>query len=641
MSEQGGTEIAYAVEHSPQKPVRQPIPEMGRTLNIVKNTINRLRRINSPEKGEDRALVLLETMRVNNVLLKKRDENNTENNRNMFSEGLKRYLEAQRQITQFPVVFSDEKEHTGDNSQDYMIDRASRLAAATLQFEDKLNHGKIEKEYETVSLNGKNVRFELDQKQYFGFFGGNREPHKTIDSFKETENSSHFVVAYGGQFYKVDTSSANSAADISKQIKAVINSYSKTGPTQPFIGAFTGTNRDSWAEIRDEMVADSDLNKSSLKVLEGAKFILNLDDYSADTSKGLSQSSALIRDGDGLGVNRFNDKTVQIIVGKNYAGVCFEHSGADGSTAMNFASQIFKTADSIVSTSPEATDSKLPALEFDISHAIQLKEKDAVSETKSVRDRRIIRTETLTGLGKDTFFDQLKPYGIRPDAAFQVMHQAAYAKLETTPGDGIKLTPVVEAFKTRHFDRGRLDLAPTCTEEVAHFISLYLDLQSTQQEAVQNTTSLTDKNTQPIREKALREAFINACQSVSNVASEVKSGDTVLTHLMAANAQVLPPELSSKTEGLLSSQVEAMRDTFRYGSVSSNGGDYEGIAAFGTAPSEATTKALGYIIGKDTITYDMVAAPTYNETVNKFGKTLQAIGTDVIGLFTPTSGIMR
>jgi hypothetical protein len=197
-----------------------------------------------------------------------------------------------------------------------------------------------------------------------------------------------------------------------------------------------------------------------------------------------------------------------------------------------------------------------------------------------------------------------------------------------------KLTSVVEAFKTRHFQGGRLDLAPTCTDEVAQFITVYSALkEEVKNQNTKGSINLTAPELIDLRKDLVRESFIKACESVGTVATDVKKGNTVLTHLMAANAQMWPSPLSTITEKLLSTHVEAMKETFRYGSVSSNGGNYEGIAAFGTAPSEATTKAIGYKIGKDKLTFDLVAAPSSRQTADNLKSKLTTICHDILSLY--------
>ncbi|AEO60777.1 hypothetical protein MYCTH_2112801 [Thermothelomyces thermophilus ATCC 42464] len=93
-------------------------------------------------------------------------------------------------------------------------------------------------------------------------------------------------------------------------------------------GILTSNNQDSWARIRNELLAASPANAEYFQTIEDAAFAVHLDDSSPVGYAELAKQCKL-----GDGFNRWHDKPLQFVVTANgNSGVIVEHSYLDGTT---------------------------------------------------------------------------------------------------------------------------------------------------------------------------------------------------------------------------------------------------------------------------------------------------------------------
>ena len=135
----------------------------------------------------------------------------------------------------------------------------------------------------------------------------------------------HLIVMRKNRFFTVDLilqGTRLSTTEIQTQLTRIID---MAGPTKaPALGAYTTEHRDTWTQIREELILDP-LNASSLDMIERGVMILCLDSTSPVTKVEASRECW-----HGDGQNRFFDKSLQFIVFENgKAGFNGEHSMMD------------------------------------------------------------------------------------------------------------------------------------------------------------------------------------------------------------------------------------------------------------------------------------------------------------------------
>lgn len=133
------------------------------------------------------------------------------------------------------------------------------------------------------------------------------------------------VVLRRGRLFIVDLNDADFAS-----IRGVMDTIiSHVGDDEgTWAGILTTDNRDSWAKQREELLAISPANARYLQAIEGAAFVVNLDNGSPSGYTDHAKHGML-----GDGFNRWFDKGMQIAVTENgNSGIIIEHSHIDGTT---------------------------------------------------------------------------------------------------------------------------------------------------------------------------------------------------------------------------------------------------------------------------------------------------------------------
>jgi len=212
----------------------------------------------------------------------------------------------------------------------------------------------------------------LCMDQFKHIFGSCRVPMKGKDYVVSDPESKHVAVMCRGQVYyfkalNPDGSVGIDESGVKQVVEAIltdsegIDSYSATTGA---LGVLTSLERSKWALTRQNLLAHSEHNKSTLAIIDSALFVLVLDDF---IPKNIHEAAAnclhgtysLMHDekvGDyqvGTAINRWYDKLQLIVMKDGSAGVNFEHSAVDGHTALRYVSDIF--ADTVVSFAQSIT----------------------------------------------------------------------------------------------------------------------------------------------------------------------------------------------------------------------------------------------------------------------------------------------
>ena len=101
------------------------------------------------------------------------------------------------------------------------------------------------------------------------------------------------------------------------------------------IGVLTSENRDTWAALREQLVACG--NEEALSAIDTALFCISLDETNSNEPDDLAHGFL-----HGNANNRWFDKNHTLIVNANgQAGINFEHSWGDGVAMIRFFNEIY------------------------------------------------------------------------------------------------------------------------------------------------------------------------------------------------------------------------------------------------------------------------------------------------------------
>ncbi|KAI8328806.1 acyltransferase ChoActase/COT/CPT [Choanephora cucurbitarum] len=228
------------------------------------------------------------------------------------------------------------------------VQRASSLIFSTLTFVHALKTKNLEPDVFRGT--------PLCMSQFSRLFGTARVPTENGCYIAPNDDvvGRHIVVMSHSQFYYFEVFDESgdfvlNEKEIAANLKAILRDAAQT-PVQEIakrsVGILTTENRRNWAKLRSQLKSDPQ-NRQSLKVVDGALFIVCLDHVSPTSTEDLSYNMLCgtynLEQGMQVGTctNRWYDK-LQIIVCQNgSAGINFEHTGVDGHTVLRFVSDIY------------------------------------------------------------------------------------------------------------------------------------------------------------------------------------------------------------------------------------------------------------------------------------------------------------
>mmetsp|Transcript_22356 Transcript_22356/g.54148 ORF Transcript_22356/g.54148 Transcript_22356/m.54148 type:complete len:750 (+) Transcript_22356:202-2451(+) len=380
--------------------------------------------------------------------------------------------------------------------------RAASLCFSAVKFASSLNSEAIVPD----SFRGR----PLCMDQFRALFGACRLPESTNkDTVAVNPDSTHVVVLENNQMYCFqalwpDGTVAVNEDDILEILLAIKADASKVKPevsSRNALGVLTTLSRQEWANARQDIVSSSDHNKTALEIVDGALFILVIDDVipkdiheaAANMLHGtydLRSQDNLIDYQAGSCCNRWYDKLQVIVCQNGQAGINFEHSAIDGHTALRFVSDIF--ADNVVTFAKSITRTiysdrsffpsliqaevrrasvENPAfvtpkkLNFDLPQSVLNK----IYYAETALSDQIVASDTyvleFTGFGKTLIVHNK----MSPDSFVQLSMQLAHYRLYG------KIVSQYEPVLTKGFYHGRTEAMRTATEKAARFCEVYLD----------------------------------------------------------------------------------------------------------------------------------------------------------------------
>ncbi|KAH7729609.1 Acyltransferase ChoActase/COT/CPT [Aphelenchoides avenae] len=314
--------------------------------------------------------------------------------------------------------------------------------------------------------------FPLDMSQYASLFGGNRIPHRGKDRLHHCKDARHFLVMHNGNFYTVDLFDARGKLHSPKTVHAclahILSGTDKPAADDHCVGSLTTLDRDTWADLRADLVSDR-INNLSIQAVDDALFLLCLDDLK--TTEHYRLIDSLLCGDDGR--NRWFDKCFQLIVDKNgQATINFEHSWGDGvavlrlmeETLLDTVKHRFVRADTKPSADINLTE-HLKKLEWNLDDSLRGSIRKAQQAHRNHAQGLEFGLTEYFGLNRDS----IKQCKVSPDSVMQLAIQMAFYRQYK------EFVPTYESASTAAFLKGRTECVRSATTATREAVLAFAD----------------------------------------------------------------------------------------------------------------------------------------------------------------------
>ena len=311
--------------------------------------------------------------------------------------------------------------------------------------------------------------------EYGRLFACSRIPLSGEDVWRCSPGSKHIAILRGNDIYTITILHPCDGVIEEELLASKLQTFLDETRTNvndgDFLGHLCSTERNSWAQVRSELV-DEDVygttNQTSLDKIDSALFVLALD---YDSAKGLDEEMECGLHG-GVTRHRWFDKTFNLSVcPKGEAVVNFEHSMYDGAAILRLLDDSYYMmlgdAPKIGKpfqykwwsppTGAEAPEKLNWTFSSNVRKAIQAARKFHAEQCENVK----LACIDFSQYGSR----QLKQWGLSPDATAQICFQWAYAKLH-----GGKPVYCYESASTKRFLCGRTEVIRSSTAASKQFV---------------------------------------------------------------------------------------------------------------------------------------------------------------------------
>ncbi|GAN05695.1 carnitine acetyl transferase [Mucor ambiguus] len=452
----------------------------------------------------------------------------------------------------------------------------------------------------------------------------------------------HIVVMSHSQFYHFEVFDESgdfvlTEKEIAANLRAILRDSAQTPVAdiaKNAVGILTTENRRNWAKLRTQLKSDP-VNRESLKVVDGALFIVCLDHVQPTSSEELSNNMLCgtynLDQGLQVGTctNRWYDK-LQIIVCQNgSAGINFEHTGVDGHTVLRYVSDIYtdtilrfaKTINSQTQSifhnyrqrrESHSTNTAAPRdragstgsatgyfdhnprkIEWNMTEEVELGVRFAETRLSDLILQNEVKVLEFNDYGKN-FITDMK---MSPDAFVQMAIQAAYYGLYG------KSESTYEPAMTKTFLHGRTEAIRSVTAESTEFVKNFYS----------STASAYEKL------NSLRQAL----KTHTNITRECSKGQGQDRHLYALECVW---DRLYKNEKKPQIFTDGGWKTLNNTVISTSNCGNPALRLFGFGPVVSNGFGIGYIIKEDRISF--VASSKHRQT-ERFLQTLKKFLNDI------------
>uniref|UniRef100_UPI00358E2CC5 carnitine O-palmitoyltransferase 2, mitochondrial-like n=1 Tax=Myxine glutinosa TaxID=7769 RepID=UPI00358E2CC5 len=297
--------------------------------------------------------------------------------------------------------------------------------------------------------------FLMCMSQLNHLFSTSRIPHESRDELQTILGTRHFVVLHKGYIYTCnlfdDMDYILPASTIMRNLHHILSD--SRPPVQFPVASLTAERRDVWARLRKQLQAQG--HGSALSLIESALFCLCLDEQDL---KEDSTHKFLF----GCGGDRWFDKSVQVIVGKDgVSGIQMEHSWSNAMMAMYLINMITKdiqnrpTVTHVNSGMYLEPTTGVQRLEFDLDSSLQTAVVTAKCNLQTISASTSFHHLEFQDYGSNF----LKGCGVSPDSIVQLALQLAFTRMYG------RHAVIVEPCSTGTFLHGRTERFITATTE--------------------------------------------------------------------------------------------------------------------------------------------------------------------------------
>ncbi|SPO04420.1 related to lovastatin nonaketide synthase [Cephalotrichum gorgonifer] len=340
-------------------------------------------------------------------------------------------------------------------------ERATIVSLSALEFKHKLEAGKLE----PTVIGGR----PQCMYQHGWLFNAFREPVVGVDKMRKMPSEDYIAVLRRGHLFRVNLVDEFGGAIAFPKLQATFqNIIDKVQDDHSWVGILTADDRNSWAKMRQAALDLHPDNKKYLDMVEGAAFLVCLDDGSP-TNTEERMERMLLNDG----FNRWFDKGLKLIVCSNgVSGSHMEHSMIDGMTIRELYDARTEAIESYqrphtngTLTNGESTgeaDVQVEEYTFHTSPAIE--DRVAHIRARYLQETSIVgfTTWTCTLFGQDYFQARRLP----SKGIYETMVQLA-SKYYLG-----KNYPCWSAISMGHYHKGRIDIIQTYTAEMQSFCNV-------------------------------------------------------------------------------------------------------------------------------------------------------------------------
>jgi carnitine O-acetyltransferase len=378
----------------------------------------------------------------------------------------------------------------------------------------------------------------------------------------------HVVVFYRNRLYQVNVTDGQgkplSTDGLASQIQRLMN---EARPDQgPGVGVLTTACRDDAAQIY-EAIAQDPVNQQSLDVIRTALFVLCIDPKTEDRQS--LQKRMLLS----TGRNRYFDKSCQIILTENLEiGFNGEHTAVDGTPWFQLLNRVVdRLAGEGTAVAAPAAATMPEELAWNVTGEIRTALGRMLAEHQAVADSLYVDHLDFRHYGKE----QIKQWGMSPDAFFQVVLQLAQFR---TFG---QLRSTYESVSMRHFAQGRTECARAVHGETLRFVRAAC--------------------TEPDAGGELKSLFLEAQRAHTERIRQCREGLGIERHLFALRSVY---EEQGASLGI--DHRPALFDSPGYRQlthdfISTSGAGSGNISLFGFGPVTDDGYGIGYVIRDDSL----------------------------------------
>ena len=336
------------------------------------------------------------------------------------------------------------------------VARAARLLAAAVRFKKLVDEEQLEPDL----ANGA----PRCMHEYSRVLASTRIPGAAKDRLEHYPDSRHVVVVRNNGFFSLDVldevGCPYAVEDLERALRRIIDETETTGTP---VGLLTTDRRRVWARVREEHLERGHRpTQESLTAVERAILLLVLESGPPPGHPRSTEAARLFLHGDALG--RWFDKSMQLIVATNgVSGMCMEHAGFDGSTALRFAEFLVENEDSRAPTAAPAPPGRdLTPIQLRFEPVPPLRA--AIARSEQGADALLRRTDLEVLDFHDFGRRAIVRHGLSPDGFVQMAFQLAYFTLTG------ETASTYESVSTKRFLHGRTEAMRSVSPESVAFV---------------------------------------------------------------------------------------------------------------------------------------------------------------------------